>query len=113
MENVSAKGILEWRGRRSVLDIYKHLVQFRASGIRVLKNEIAPSLISMTPTQIPVVPLENRYMSEYEAAKLQNLHDLQSFPKGTTKAFKAFGNAVNAKVVSVISKRIHLILNKI
>lgn len=102
--------ILEWRGLKRTLDIYSHLVQFRASGIRILKREIAPSLISMTPTQIPVVPSEDRYMSEFEAAKLQNLHDINAFPDGTTKSFRAFGNAVNAKVVGLISKKINSIL---
>ena len=86
--------ILEWRGKRTELNIYKHLVQFRASGIRVLKPETAPSLISMTPTQVPVIPLAKRYLSAYEAAKLQNLHTLKYLPSGTTKAFKALGNAV-------------------
>ncbi|HFG2029399.1 TPA: DNA cytosine methyltransferase [Vibrio cholerae] len=98
--------ILEWRGEHDNLDIYKHLVQFRASGIRVLKPYIAPSLISMTPTQIPVIPRYSRYMSPIEAAKLQNLHGLSHLPCNMVKAFKALGNAVNAKVVELISERI-------
>lgn len=98
--------ILEWRGQRNVADIYQHLVQFRASGIRILKREIAPSLISMTPTQIPVIPDENRYISEFEAARLQFLDGLKAFPETTTKTFKAMGNAVNAKIVELIASNL-------
>ncbi|WP_219968435.1 DNA cytosine methyltransferase [Vibrio sp. 11986-1-5] len=100
--------ILEWRGEHDNLDVYKHLVQFRASGIRVLKPYIAPSLISMTPTQIPVIPKYNRYMSPLEAAKLQNLHELPNLPSTMVKSFKALGNAVNAKVVELISKNLNI-----
>lgn len=95
--------ILEWRGKHFEHDIYKHIVQFRASGIRILKPETAPSLISMTPTQIPIIPLQNRYISAHEAAKLQNLHELENLPEGLIKSFKALGNAVNAKVVELIA----------
>ena len=83
--------ILEWRGKHFEHDIYQHIVQFRASGIRILKPEIAPSLISMTPTQIPIIPSQNRYISAYEAAKLQNLHELRNLPDGLVKSFKALG----------------------
>ncbi len=99
--------ILEWRGKFNDLNIYNHLVQFRASGIRILKSNIAPSLISMTPTQIPIIPTEARYLSPYEAAKLQNLHKLKLLPKGTVKSFRALGNAVNAKIVEVITKNLN------
>lgn len=98
--------ILEWRGKHFEHDIYKHIVQFRASGIRILKPEVAPSLISMTPTQIPIIPSQNRYISAHEAAKLQNLHELKSLPEGLVNSFKALGNAVNAKVVEMIASNL-------
>lgn len=98
--------ILEWRGHRMQYNLFQHLIQFRASGIRVLKPEIAPSLIAMTPTQIPIIPNEARYLSKHEAAKLQFLHELKHIPENTTKAFKAFGNAVNAQVVTLIAKQL-------
>lgn len=99
--------ILEWRGHTKKLDIYSHLVQFRASGIRVMKSEIAPSLIAMTPTQIPIIPSESRYISVHEAAKLQNLHTLRKLPANSKAAYKALGNAVNARVVELIGKNIN------
>ncbi|ENV37510.1 hypothetical protein F959_01633 [Acinetobacter venetianus RAG-1 = CIP 110063] len=95
--------ILEWRGLRNNPNIFNHLVQFRASGIRILKSNIAPSLIAMTPTQIPVIPSQNRYVSTQEAAKLQYLHKLKALPNDRKAAFKALGNAVNAKIVELIS----------
>lgn len=94
--------ILEWRGEHTNLMINNHLVQFRASGIRVFKKDVAPSLISMTTTQIPVIPWLGRYISVNEAAKLQNLNHLPSLPNNNSAAFKAFGNAVNAKIVSMV-----------
>jgi len=99
--------ILEWRGKLSHYNLFEHLIQFRASGIRVLKPEIAPSLIAMTPTQIPIVPSEARYLSKHEAAKLQFLHELKHTPENTTKAFKAFGNAVNARIVNLIATELY------
>lgn len=100
--------VLEWRGRHFEHDIYTHIVQFRASGIRVLKPEVAPSLISMTATQIPIIPSQNRYISTYEAAKLQNLHGLSKFPESLSGSFKALGNAVNAKVVEMIASNLKI-----
>ncbi|WP_023269655.1 DNA cytosine methyltransferase [Acinetobacter gyllenbergii] len=102
--------ILEWRGLRDTPNIFEHLVQFRASGIRVLKSNVAPSLIAMTPTQIPVIPAQSRYVSTQEAAKLQYLHKLKSLPEDRKAAFKALGNAVNAKIVEIITKNIRPML---
>lgn len=96
--------ILEWRGDPAKLDIFDHLIQFRASGIRVLRPDIAPSLISMTPTQVPVLPKQSRYLAPEEAAKLQFLENLNHLPENRIKAFKAFGNAVNARIVAMIAR---------
>lgn len=98
--------ILEWRGDRCHHQIDDHLIQFRASGIRVIKPQIAPSLISMTPTQVPIIPARSRYLSPYEAAKLQHLDILKYLPKTTEKAFKALGNAVNARIVELIASNL-------
>lgn len=98
--------ILEWRCMGESLDFSKHLVQFRASGIRVMRNKIAPSLTSMTPTQIPIVPSESRYISKHEAAKLQHLSQLKKLPDEIPRAFKALGNAVNARIVELIALKL-------
>ncbi len=102
---------LEWRGLKTSKDFKDHLLQFRASGIRVSKRVVAPSLIAMTPTQIPIIGSDMRYMSKYEAAKLQCLHGLRYVPNDEIRAFKAFGNAVNAKIVELIASNIKLLRN--
>ncbi len=104
---------LEWRGYKTKRLLRDHLLQFRASGIRVIKPRKAPSLIAMTATQVPIIGWEMRYMSKYEAAKLQNLHGLAKIPSNDFHAFKAFGNAVNAKIVELIALNIkHIKLNR-
>ena len=97
--------ILEWRGGREYI-LSKHILQFRASGIRVLKSNKIPSLIAMTATQRPIIGSELRYISKLEAAKLQNLHSLDYIPENEASAFKYFGNAVNAKIVELLAQKI-------
>lgn len=95
---------LEWRSDKSVLDIWRNTIQFRASGIRVMRPEMAPSLVAMTPTQTPIIGAKRRYINVREAASLQALEGLSTFPEGNARAFKALGNAVNAKIVYEIAK---------
>ncbi|MGI9439840.1 MAG: DNA cytosine methyltransferase [Parvibaculales bacterium] len=104
--------VLEWRGYPDNVDMTNHLIQFRASGIRVMKCEVAPSLTAMTPTQIPIIGSDMGYMTKHEAARLQHLHNLPMLPHGTTKAFKALGNAVNTKIVESIGKNIATALTR-
>ena len=98
--------ILEWRGRQETNDIGSHIIQFRSSGIRVIKPEKMPALVAMTPTQIPIIGSQMRYLRVSEAAKLQDLAALIKLPDTTAKAFRALGNAVNAKLVSMVAKNI-------
>ena len=102
--------ILEWRGYGDIHDLSKHILQFRPSGIRVMKKERAPSLVAMTPTQIPIIGSDMRYMAKHEAARLQYLHKLRYIPDNDRKAFEAFGNAVNAKIVEMIAGGIKTVL---
>ena len=104
---------LEWRGYKTKRLLSNHILQFRASGIRVMKPGKAPSLIAMTATQVPIIGSKMRYISKYEAARLQNLHGLAKIPSNDFHAFKAFGNAVNAKIVELIALNIkHIKLNR-
>lgn len=102
---------LEWncgKSKNTKLNLYDKIIQFRPSGIRIKKPTYSPALV-LSSTQIPVFPWLERYMTPKEAAKLQGMTDtkgmksLKEFPKTTPKAFRAFGNAVNASVVKQIA----------
>lgn len=96
---------IEWRGlrKKNAYIIWNHIIQFRPSGIRIIKPNVIPSLISMTTTQTPIIGELKRYITIGEAAALQGLNKLQYFPKNQREAFKALGNAVNTRVVSKIA----------
>ena len=101
--------ILEWRGSKYQYVLSDHILQFRSSGIRVSKPNKFPSLVAINTTQTPIIGSEMRYISKFEAAKLQNLHSLSYMPKSESSAFKALGNAVNAKIVELLAKQIKLV----
>ena len=86
-KNYNSWQILEWRGKNNKYILSEHILQFRASGIRVLKSDKIPSLIAMTSTQRPIIGSEMRYISKFEAAKLQNLDSLDHLPENEISAF--------------------------
>jgi DNA (cytosine-5)-methyltransferase 1 len=99
---------LEWNCKGEERDLYKHILQFRPSGLRVKRYENLPALVAMTSTQIPILGQEERFMTRSEGLRAQgfptqgaplagvNGHQL---PESRTKAFKALGNAVHAGLV--------------
>ncbi|MBI5203337.1 MAG: DNA (cytosine-5-)-methyltransferase [Nitrospirae bacterium] len=97
---------LEWNCKGEERDIWNHVIQFRASGVRVKRPTYSPSLIAMTATQVPIIAWEKRYMTPRECARLQSLQQLPNLPESDTKAFKALGNAVNTEVVKLVTQRL-------
>ena len=93
----------EWNWKDGSRTLWDKVVQFRASGIRVKNPSTSPSLVALTTSQVPVVAWECRYMTPLECARLQCLDTLPNLPDSKTRAFKALGNAVNAKVIGLVA----------
>lgn len=100
---------MEWNAQGEVRDIDNFVLQVRASGLRIKRPTTSPSLIAFTQTQVPILGAnlagERRYMTPVECAELQCLGDIQ-LPASDLDAYKALGNAVNARVVKAIAERL-------
>lgn len=96
----------EWNCQGAKRNVWDLIIQFRASGVRVKRPNTSPSLVAMTTTQVPIIGWEKRYMTQRECAKLQSLGGLSTLPPSDTAAFRALGNAVNARMVEVIARQL-------
>lgn len=94
---------LEWNCKGEARHLSRHILQFRASGVRVKRANWAPALVAMTTTQIPVVTWQRRYMTIKECARLQGLDDLSFEGLAGSQAYRAIGNAVSADLVALVA----------
>lgn len=99
---------LEWNVQGGERDLYKYIIQFRGSGVRIKKTDFFPSLVTVS-TQIPIISWEKRYITPSEGARIQSLNGIE-LPENTGTCFSALGNAVNGTIVSLIAEK--LIENK-
>ena len=65
----------EWNCQGEERDLWKYVLQFRASGIRTRRTSTSPSLVAMTSTQIPIIAWERRYMTPKRGHASSHLTD--------------------------------------
>ncbi len=95
---------LEWNVQGGERDLYKYIVQFRGSGVRVKRTDFFPSLVTVS-TQIPIISWEKRYITPEEGARIQSLNGIE-LPENIGTCFSALGNAVNGTIVKMIAEKL-------
>jgi DNA (cytosine-5)-methyltransferase 1 len=95
---------LEWNIQGGERNLRRHIIQFRGSGVRIKKTNFFPSLVTVS-TQIPILGFEERYITPREGARIQSLNGIK-LPENIGTCFSALGNAVNAKIITLIAEKL-------
>ena len=100
----------EWQVGDGERDIWKHMIQFRPSGIRVKRSDYIPALVAIA--QIPIIGWQKRRMTPKECARAQDF-DVDGvknrnfvLSSSDSVAYKQLGNALNVKVTGLIMEQI-------
>jgi len=100
----------EWQVGDEIRNIWKHMIQFRPSGIRVKKTNYIPALVAIA--QIPIIGWQKRRMTPKECARAQDfdvdglISEPYQLSDTDSVAYKQLGNAVNVKMTNLIMKEI-------
>jgi DNA (cytosine-5)-methyltransferase 1 len=87
----------EWQAGVSIDTLWKGIIQFRPSGIRVKRPTAFPALVAMV--HIPVIGWQKRRLTPKEAARLQCFPDSFVLHDQDKLAYRQLGNAVNVDVI--------------
>lgn len=88
----------EWQAGNAISSVFEGLIQFRPSGVRVKRPNVAPALVAMV--QIPIYGPKKRRLTLSECAKLQSFPKDFEFDVSEQQAYKQLGNSVNVDVIS-------------
>jgi len=97
---------LEWNCQGEERDLWKHVLQFRPSGLRAKRYSSCPALVAMTTTQVPILGPKRRFITRVEGLRLLGFPDDHDLPERHGRAFQALGNAVHVAVVRDIVRRL-------
>jgi len=96
----------EWNCKGEERDLWKLVLQFRPSGLRVKRYCSSPALVAMTTTQTPILGPARRFLTRTEGLRLQGFPDSHDLPLSRDRAFAALGNAVHVDLVRYIADRV-------
>ncbi|MDB3855069.1 DNA cytosine methyltransferase [Euryarchaeota archaeon] len=106
----------EWQAGPNSRSNWENIFQLRPSGIRVKKGDYFPALVAMA--QIPVIGWLKRRLTPIECARIQSFDVDGKYGKpfilgeNDSQSYKQLGNAVNVKMISLIQKRIDLLISE-
>lgn len=90
----------EWQAGNDIGTVFHGLIQFRPSGVRVKRPNVAPALVAMV--QVPIYGPLKRKLTLRECSRLQSFPENFIFNQNEHEAYKQLGNSVNVKVVEKV-----------
>ena len=92
----------EWNAGEDIDDVWKGIIQFRPSGVRVKRPDFIPTLVAITQT--PILGCEKRYLQPEEMARLYGFKSLNFNNQPLKETYKQLGNTVSVDVIEYLIK---------